>query len=71
MMRGIFMVYDCFFSYQNKDLHFVESLVNVLEKRGISCWYAPRNVRGRYAKAIADGIAHSSLFVLILKPKKV
>lgn len=63
------MIYDCFFSYQNKDLEFVESIVCKLEKRGLTCWYAPRNVSGRYAKAIADGISHSKVFVLILNER--
>lgn len=63
------MIYDCFFSYQNKDLEFVESIVYELEQRGITCWYAPRNISGRYAKAIADGISHSKVFILILNER--
>ena len=63
------MIYDCFFSYQNQDLQFVELLVNELENRGLSCWYAPRNVSGRYAKAIADGISHCRVFVLVLNDR--
>ena len=59
------MIYDCFFSYQHEDLNLVESIVLELEKRKISCWYAPRNVSGRYAKAIADGISHSKVFILL------
>ncbi len=60
------MNYDCFFSYQHEDLGLVESIVNELEKKGLECWYAPRNVKGRYAKAIADGISSAKVFVLIL-----
>lgn len=63
------MMYDCFFSYQNKDLKLVEAIVKELEKIGFSCWYAPRNIKGRYAKAIADGILHCKIFVLILNER--
>lgn len=65
------MTFDCFLSYQHEDLSLVESIVEELEKRGLKCWYAPRNVRGRYAKAIADGINNSKVFVLILSRKSV
>lgn len=63
------MIFDCFFSYQHEDLNIVESIVQKLEEQGLLCWYAPRNVKGRYAKAIADGIAHSKVFVLILNSR--
>ena len=43
--------------------------MNELENRGLSCWYAPRNVSGRYAKAIADGISHCRVFVLVLNDR--
>lgn len=65
------MIYDCFFSYQHEDIKIVESIVAELEKRGLSCWYAPRNVSGRYAKAITDGISHSKVFVLILNDRSI
>lgn len=63
------MTYDCFFSYQHEDLRIVESVVQKLEEKGILCWYAPRNVKGKYAKAISDGIRHSKVFVLILNSR--
>lgn len=63
------MIYDCFFSYQKEDLPLVESLANELENRGFSCWYAPRNIVGRYGKAIADGISHSKVFILVLNER--
>jgi len=62
-------MYDCFISYQHEDIAFVRSIANELEKRGLICWYAPRNVTGRYAKAIADGISHSKVFLLILNQR--
>ena len=60
------MSYDCFFSYQHDDLALVEAIAARLEDKGLVCWYAPRNVKGRYAKAIAEGISNSKVFVLIL-----
>ena len=63
------MIFDCFFSYQHDDLDLVQSIVYQLEQWGLHCWYAPRNVKGRYAKAIADGISHSKVFILILNSR--
>lgn len=63
------MMYDCFISYQHEDIEFVRAIANELEKRDLVCWYAPRNVTGRYAKAIADGISHSKVFLLILNKR--
>lgn len=60
------MIFDCFFSYQHEDLPLVETIAEKMEEMGLSCWYAPRNVKGRYAKAIAEGISNSKVFVLIL-----
>ena len=60
------MIFDCFFSYQHEDLPLVEAVAEKMEEMGLSCWYAPRNVKGRYAKAIAEGISSSKVFVLIL-----
>ena len=63
------MIYDCFVSYKSEDIKFVTNLVDELEKRGLSCWFAPRNVQNRYAKSIADAIKTSKVFLLILNKK--
>lgn len=60
------MIYDVFVSYQHEDFEFVRKLVSQLESLNLKCWYAPRNISGRYAKAIVDGISHSRVFLLIL-----
>ncbi len=65
------MIFDCFISHQHEDLEYVKALSCELEKRGIKCWYAPRNINGRYAKAIAEGISHSKIFLIILNSKSV
>lgn len=63
------MMYDCFISHQHEDIEFVRAIANELEKRDLVCWYAPRNVTGKYAKAITDGISHSKVFLLILNKR--
>lgn len=58
--------YDVFVSYSSKDISIVEDMVKELENRGVKCWYAPRNVMGRYAKAIVEAIENSKIFLLCL-----
>lgn len=65
------MLFDCFISHQHEDINYVESLANELESRGLKCWYAPRNVVGKYAKAIVHGISHSKVFLLILNSRSI
>ncbi len=62
-------MFDCFLSYQHEDIGFVKKLVAELEKRGLTCWYAPRDVVGNYPKAIDDGIRQSQMFLLILNAR--
>ncbi len=57
---------DFFISYSHKDEEIVKSVVESLESAGAKCWYAPRDVVGRYAKAIVDAIGHSKIFLLCL-----
>jgi len=63
------MIYDCFISHQHEDIQYVEALVAELEKRGLICWYAPRNITGSYAKAITEGIRNSKVFLLLLNSR--
>lgn len=57
---------DMFISYSSKDRTIVEGIVRALEGKGISCWYAPRDVVGRYAKAICEAIDRAKVFLLVL-----
>lgn len=57
---------DFFISYSSKDKEVVDGIVLQLESAGAKCWYAPRDVMGRYAKAIVDAIANAKIFLLCL-----
>ena len=57
---------DFFISYSHKDEDKIVAIVASLEAAGAKCWYAPRDVNGRYAKAIVDAIANSKIFLLCL-----
>ncbi len=57
-----------FISHSSKDKAVAFELCNRLEKFGISCWIAPRDVRpgGLYGTEIIDGIKQCSVFLLVL-----
>lgn len=57
---------DFFVSYSHDDQDKVKDIVASLESIGAKCWYAPRDVVGRYAKAIVDAIGHAKIFLLCL-----
>ena len=57
---------DFFVSYSYKDEAVVKGIVASLEAVGAKCWYAPRDVVGRYAKAIVDAIGQARIFLLCL-----
>lgn len=59
-----------FISYAHEDETAVNEIVKCLEKQGVECWYAPRDVGPRrYAKAICEAIETSRIFLLILSEK--
>jgi len=57
---------DFFISYSHEDEDKIVAIVTSLEAAGAKCWFAPRDVDGRYAKAIVDAIADSKVFLLCL-----
>ena len=57
---------DFFISYSNNDKDIVDGIVASLESIGTTCWYAPRDVVGRYAKAIVNAIGNAKIFLLCL-----
>src|SRR5438067_412072 len=56
-----------FVSHSHQDAPAAELIVEALEKRGVTCWMAPRDVPpgGSYAEAILNAIEGASCFVLI------
>lgn len=38
------MKHDVFISYKSQDIQITKALVHFMEREGISCWYAPRNL---------------------------
>ncbi len=59
---------EVFISYSTIDTTSAETLRNVLEKNGLSCWMAPRDIPGgsNYTKEIPIAIRNCKVFVLIL-----
>lgn len=59
---------EVFISYSSTDLTSAETVRNVLEKNGLSCWMAPRDIPGgsNYTKEIPIAIRNCQVFVLIL-----
>ena len=62
---------DVFISYHTKSAkNIADQLCSELESRGISCWYAPRDVDpGAYKSSIAAAIRDCKVFLLILNPE--
>ena len=59
---------EIFISYSTVDTVQAETVRNVLEKNGLSCWMAPRDIPGgsNYTKEIPIAIRNCKVFVLIL-----
>lgn len=55
-----------FISYSSPDKNIADNLCAKLEREGIRVWYAPRDVRGPYAGAIAEAITQVTHFIVIL-----
>ena len=58
---------DVFISHSSKDHDVAEHICNELEKKGIKCWMAPRDIAPgeEWAKAINTAITTCSSFVII------
>jgi hypothetical protein len=61
------MAHDVFISYSAKDKKVAESICQELERDGVSCWIAPRNIiPGRkWGGSIIDAINGSKVMVLV------
>ena len=61
------MAHDVFISHSSKDKTIADAVCATLEKRGIRCWIAPRDVPPgqSWPAALVDGIRNSKVFVLV------
>ena len=65
---------DVFIAYSSKDMKYVEEVVKALEKEGLTCFVAMRNLRHgkgaveNYDKAIEKAIDNSKVFLFISTP---
>jgi len=59
---------DVFISYANQDVQTAETVLTYLEREGITCWIAPRDVGPgeEFDQAILDGIDCSGAVVVVL-----
>jgi TolB-like protein/tetratricopeptide (TPR) repeat protein len=64
---------DAFISYASHDAAVATALVEALERAGITCWIAPRDVRAGalYADAIVRAISSAKTFVLVLSESSI
>lgn len=60
-----------FISYSSPDKNIADNLCFKLESNGIKVWYAPRDVVGPYAAAIAEAIEKVTHFVVILSQNSI
>lgn len=58
---------EVFISYSSLDKRYIETLSDLLEKKEIKCWYAPRNIilGTEWAGCISEAIRNCSFLVLI------
>ena len=61
------MAFDAFISYANRDKTAADAACAVLERAGVRCWIAPRDMRpgGEYGDAIIEAIDQCRVMVLI------
>lgn len=61
------MAHDVFMCHASQDRAIAQTLVDGLERRGIGCWIAPRDVMpgADYAQAIVNGISGARALVLV------
>jgi hypothetical protein len=62
-----------FVSYASQDAAIAESVCTVLERDGLSCWIAPRDVMPGdfFAEAIVQAISTASIVVLVLSGRAI
>ena len=58
---------DVFISYSSKDKPAADTICALLEREGVRCWIAPRDILPgqEWAESILRGISHARVFVLV------
>ena len=61
------MAHDVFISHATSDKATGDSICAALEKRGVSCWIAPRNISPgkEWGESIIDAIHDCAVFILV------
>ena len=64
---------DCFISYSSKDEEFVTMLHADLQRAGVRCWFAPRDlpIGARVRESIDDAIKSNDRLLLILSKNAI
>jgi TolB-like protein/Tfp pilus assembly protein PilF len=64
---------DVFISYASQDAAIANAMVEALEKAGLKCWIAPRDVRAgaQYADAIIRALSGARALVLVLSENAI
>jgi adenylate cyclase len=67
------VIHDAFVSYASQDIAVADAIVATLERNGLTCWIAPRDVKpgALYADAIVRAIAAAKAFVLVLSESAI
>ncbi len=67
------MGHDVFISYSSKDKEVADQVCFILERDGIRCWIAPRDIRPgeRYAISIIEAIKACNVFVIVFSNNAV
>jgi TolB-like protein len=62
-----------FISYASQDVAIANAIVETLERHGVTCWIAPRDVKAGalYADAIVRAISRAKAFVLVLSESAI
>ncbi|MCR5835602.1 MAG: toll/interleukin-1 receptor domain-containing protein [Lachnospiraceae bacterium] len=61
-----------FISYSSMDQEIADKLVSCLEKRGLDCWIASRDIHeGSYAKQIIQAIRGASVFIVLISKNSI
>jgi hypothetical protein len=61
------MAYDVFLSHSHVDKSYADAICHCLERAGVRCWVAPRDIRPSedWAEAIINGMDQCSILLLI------